>query len=248
MRLLLVDGTNVTVRWARAMLPDDFDDPSDEDANRVLAAVGRVLHEAATVTVSDYAILAFDAGESWRRARYPAYKSHRPPGTGAWSRRACDFLMSEGWYCCQSDGFEADDVVASVATRSINRGHHVSVVSGDSDLLQLAGPTCDLWQFGRSGEPRFVQRSVEWICEKYGCYAPCGIAAYKALVGEPSDGLPGVRGIGPVRAKKLLAGGVIDLDPEQMVTYDLMLSLTKLRIDVPVHDVPAASCRVPGRK
>jgi 5'-3' exonuclease len=66
------------------------------------------------------------------------------------------------------------------------------VLSGDSDLLVLASDDCDVYQFGRKGEERFQRRSPEWICGKYGIASPQQLRAYKAIVGESGEGVPGL--------------------------------------------------------
>jgi DNA polymerase-1 len=132
----------------------------------------------------------------------------------------------------------------------VRAGKLVAILSGDSDLLQLATLGVLCYQFGRAGvEARFVNRPMQWIREKYEIPSAGQLPAYKALVGEPGDGLPGVPGIGPVKAKKLLhqyetTTALCDSMAIDTPTFLAALDLVTLREDVPIDPIPPALCRI----
>jgi 5'-3' exonuclease len=96
-----------------------------------------------------------------------------------------------------------------------------------------------------------VLRSSEWVCEKYHCRLAEGVWAYKALVGEPGDGVPGVPQIGPVKAKKLLAAystisGMADAGAlgEHAEWARAAVRLIAPRTDVPLDPVQPSACKL----
>lgn len=255
MRLLLVDGTNVVVRYAYAMLGERQEDPSDAEAASVVRGAERAIRHCATWVRCRHAAIALDSSaETWRRGISPGYKANRLGVTRPWSERLRAALEAGGWRCLQVDSFEADDIIATLAARGSERGHQPVVLSSDSDLLQLAGEFAEVWQFGRrEDEPRFVQRTPEWVEAKYGLAAVGQLELYKALVGEPGENLPGVRGIGPKKAAALLRGcrtaqellACQVLGIEAKAQLATMLALTSLRYDVPLPMLQPAECEVP---
>lgn len=255
-RILLVDGTNVVMRFAHAMAAPFVSDPlnvaADRDVQRVMSAVIRAVRECARQAECQYAIVAADSSPSWRLDMYPEYKANRTVSTRAWSDRLGLECANQNVQFVRSPGYEADDVVATLAKRATDHDRPCAVLSGDSDLLMLASELCDVYQFGTKAEPRYVRRSPEWICEKYGIANPRQLRAYKAIVGEPGDNLPGIDGYGPVKARKLLARWgsgenlfqSVAFTAEQHARYALMLNLVWLRDDAPIGPINAAACRL----
>jgi len=254
MRLLLVDGTNAVLRYAAAMIGDlRAESVPDADSLRVLSAVERAIRQCAAIAHCDHAIIAFDAAEgTWRRELFSEYKKGRKKIPFPWSAGLSRFLADGGWFCSVAPGFEADDIIATMARRSIDAGHRVAVLSSDSDLLQLASEWCSIYQYS-SGEVRFVLRNPQWIAEHYGIRDVWQLAYYKALVGELGDGLPGVPGIGPKRALHLMAqypsakdlSSSRALPAKDLARFRRMLELVTLREDVPLAPLIPMVCRVP---
>ena len=255
-RLLLVDGTNIVMRYAHAMAPDVVRDSenaaTDEAIARVTSACVRAIIECAEVSGSSYAIVTFDSGGSWRKARYPEYKTNRTVSTRHWSeslRSACEANHIHTVIC---EGFEADDVIATLERRARESGRRTAVLSGDSDLLVLANESCHVYQFGRKDEPRYAWRTKEWICAKYGIRSPELLRDFKSIVGEPGDSLTGIPGYGPKKALQLLErfGNAVALLASIALTeanreiLSLMLELVTLRVDVPVAAISPADCRI----
>ena len=255
MNLLLADGTNIVMRYAFAMLGSRQTHPDDLDIERVCGSVEWALWRVAEKVSATHSVVCFDSeGETWRKALYPDYKKSRPPGTSAWSKRATEWLEGRNWKCASVQGFEGDDVVATMTRRAVSAGHMAWVFSGDQDLLQLVD-VADVIQFGGKDEEKYAIRSPIHLANKFKVATAAEFTIFKALVGDSGDEIPGCRGIGPVRAGKLIAkygheiddmlGAEIDIDPDQ---FQLMLQLVSLRTDVPIEPMKPAECRVPARR
>lgn len=257
MRLLLVDGTNVVMRYAHAMLPDLAKTPDHPqchaDTPKIMAAVEKAIRECAVNAAgAHHVVVALDSVESWRKREYPSYKATRVGVTGMWTNRLSAHLHEKGIVTARAMDFEADDIIASLAFRAQKAGLPTAVLSQDSDLLVLTSLFCNVFQFGRKNEPRYVHRNLEWVRAKYDIASARHLTAYKALVGEPGDNLPGVEGIGKVKAAKLLqqhgtienvmASGALSVEQVERVT--LMLRLVTLREDVPLDALNMNLCRL----
>ena len=156
----------------------------------------------------DYLAIVFDAGSSFRDEMYPDYKATR-------EKMPDDLSASIGWIrdivtgfhdtCVELDGYEADDVIGTLAVKARDAGLEAVIVSGDKDFYQLVGPGIHLLNPGRGGATGVA---AEWVTEenapdKFGL-PPSKVADYLALVGDSSDNIPGARGIGPKTAVALL--------------------------------------------
>jgi 5'-3' exonuclease len=239
---LIVDGPNAIMRVAGAVLGKRLDEPTDPEVERVVQTTLDRIERAREAAGSERIIIAFDAPTSWRKVKYPPYKANRSPErTARWADRLRRGIARR-FDCYRAADHEADDVIATLARRAQEHGHRVDVLSSDSDLLALAG-AASVYQYGTRGEAPFVARSAEWVCAKYGIREIGLLAEYKALVGEQGEGLPGVAGVGPVKARKLLHDhGTLErlifrlLVPE--ADARLMLDLVTLRADAPVEEWP----------
>lgn len=112
-----------------------------------------------------------------------------------------DFLPLVGVGQAISPGWEADDVLATLATRFSNAGHYVHVVTGDRDLYQIVDRSVSVLRPAKRGG--FEEVTPKKVYADLGV-RPRQVVDYKALVGDPSDNIPGCRGIGPVAAKEIL--------------------------------------------
>jgi len=156
----------------------------------------------------DYLAVVFDAGDSFREQIYPEYKATRekmPDDLRASIGRIRDIVAGFHDAVVELPGYEADDVIGTLAVKARAAGLEAVIVSGDKDFYQLVGPGIHLMNPGRGG-PTGV--AAEWVSEdnaseKFGI-SPSQVADYLALVGDSSDNVPGARGIGPKTAVKLL--------------------------------------------
>jgi DNA polymerase I len=150
-----------------------------------------------------YLALAFDSkAPTFRHQEYPEYKAHRPPMPEElamqlpYIQKIIEGLSLPGLVM---DGYEADDLIATLVREAREQGFEVVIVSGDKDLLSLVQAGVVLWD-----PMKDVRFDPEVIREKYGV-SPAELVEVKALAGDPSDNIPGVPGIGEKTALKLIA-------------------------------------------
>lgn len=247
-RLLLVDGGNILIRCAFG--------GSIEPQRSTPVAVGMIERAIKDVEAS-HVIIAADCSraDSWRRAEYPEYKADRTRDTGPWMLAGAAAFRERGWIVKGAATFEADDVIATLAVRAVDR-MVVVVLSNDSDLLPLCTlPNCLVVRPGKDHE--LVTEAD--VFQKFGV-KPGQLADYKALVGEPGDHVPGVPGIGAKRAAKMLSrwpnlDAIIQVgkdfgnpDATIVARYEdearRALRLVKLRLDVPLPPINPSECAV----
>ncbi len=142
---------------------------------------------------------------TFRHERYPAYKAGRPPMPDAlrpqW-RRLDALIAGLGVPAVGVPGFEADDVLATMARRLVSAGTRVTIVTGDRDLFQVVGPSVQVIFVGvRGRKPETID--VAAVGSRYGL-APAQLPMLSALIGEAADNLVGVTGVGLKTASALV--------------------------------------------
>lgn len=148
------------------------------------------------------AIAAESLGPTFRHRLYPPYKAQRekmPEDIAAAIDQARELADAWGIRTLRAEGFEADDVLGTLAARGARDGFEVTIASPDKDLGQLVGPDVSLI---RPGENRRL--TEQDICEQWGIASPERMVDYLALAGDVSDNVPGVPGVGPKTAIRLL--------------------------------------------
>ena len=168
----------------------------------------------------DYLAVVFDAGVSFRDVEYPEYKATRekmPDDLRASLGRIRDILDGFNDPVVELEGYEADDVIGTLAIKARDQGLEAVIVSGDKDFYQLIGPGIHLLNPGRGGATGVAS---EWVTEenaieKFGI-PPSQVADYLALVGDSSDNVPGAPGIGKKTASSLLQNYE---DIEQLIVH-----------------------------
>lgn len=156
----------------------------------------------------DLLAVVFDAGRSHREELFPDYKATRekmPDELRDSLPYIEEMVAGFGDRVVKVDGWEADDVIGTLAVAARERGMEAVIVSGDKDFYQLVGEGIHLLNPGRGGP---VGVAADWVdernaSEKFGL-PPSQIVDYLALVGDSSDNVPGAPGIGPKTAVKLL--------------------------------------------
>ena len=156
----------------------------------------------------DYIAIVFDSGHSHRTELYPEYKATRekmPRELRESLPRIRELVEAFGDRVIAVDGWEADDVIGTLARRAVEAGLEAVIVSGDKDFFQLVRPGVHLLNPGRGG-PHGV--AANWVDErnageKFGV-EPGRVVDYLAMVGDSSDNVPGAPGIGPKTARTLL--------------------------------------------
>jgi DNA polymerase I len=147
--------------------------------------------------------LVFDSKPpTFRHHRYPDYKAHRP-GMPEDLSKQLDYLRriitALNLPALELEGYEADDLIATLTRLALKAGMRVEIISGDKDLLPLADADVTIWD-----PMREVYFTPELIEEKFGL-PPATLVDMRALTGDPSDNIPGVPGIGPKTAQKLIS-------------------------------------------
>ncbi|XP_075515033.1 uncharacterized protein LOC142549779 isoform X2 [Primulina tabacum] len=148
----------------------------------------------------------FAKGMNFRHTLYPAYKNNRPPTPDTIVQGLQYFkasIKSMSVKVIEVPGVEADDVIGTLAVRSIEAGFKVRVVSPDKDFFQILSPSLRLLRIA----PRGLEMSsfgMEDFARKYGGLKPSQFVDVISLVGDKSDNVPGVQGIGNVHAVQLI--------------------------------------------
>jgi DNA polymerase I len=160
----------------------------------------------------DYLGWVHDMGESFRHQTYPEYKATREKLTEELQQdfdrsveRIEQILDAFGVPVVGVEGYEADDVIGTLATAAAARGLRVVIVSGDKDFYQLIAPRIALLNPGRGGPAAVEEHWVDQsnASERLGV-PPARVVDYLALVGDSSDNVPGVKGVGEKTALELL--------------------------------------------
>ncbi|AIW90264.1 DNA polymerase I [Treponema sp. OMZ 838] len=152
-----------------------------------------------------YFLAAFDSRTpTFRHEWYPEYKATRdktPEDLHAQIPHIEKILTTLGIACLRKDGFEADDIIATLACRAAQEGRRCVIISGDKDLAQLVGEFVSVLKPDKS--EALAHCGIEEVKEHWGV-APAQMLDYLSLIGDASDNVPGVKGIGPKTAVKLL--------------------------------------------
>lgn len=205
-KLILVDGNSLVYRAFFALPP--LQSGSGEHTNAVYGFT-TMLFKILEEEKPRYVVVAFDPPEpSFRLQIYADYKGHREKTPGELKEqmgRVKEVLEALGIPWVEVRGFEADDVIGTLAERAARETEkdlETLVVTGDGDLLQLVGErvTVLLTRRGITQMDRF-NRSA--LLDRYHL-EPEQLIDYKALTGDPSDNIPGVPGVGPKTATRLL--------------------------------------------
>lgn len=153
----------------------------------------------------DYLMVAFDTGKTFRDELYSDYKGTRekmPDDLVIQMVRVRQLVDAFNIPRLELEGYEADDVLGSVAVKAVDAGLGVKIITGDKDLLQLVNDRVMVSLPGRSlsdAKDYLLDDVIEFIGVR-----PDQIVDFKALVGDKSDNIPGVRGVGEKTAVKLL--------------------------------------------
>jgi DNA polymerase I len=198
-RLLLIDGSGFIFRAYHKLPP--LNNPHGTPVNAVYGFTTMLLklREAMHAT---HAVVVFDAkGKTFRHDLYAEYKAHRPPAPEdlipqfPLVREAASALS---FPIIEQSGMEADDIIATYAVQGAAAGMEVCIVSSDKDLMQLYGKGIGL--FDPMKNATITQAD---IMAKFGV-APEQVIDVQALIGDSSDNIPGIKGIGVKTAAELI--------------------------------------------
>lgn len=208
MKLVLIDGNAILHRAFHAMPP--LTSKKGEPIGAIQGLVGMLLRVIQDLRPSHIAVMFDEKEKTFRHEALETYQAQRPPTAeelvGQFDK-ARDFLSAAKVPVYSMPGFEADDVIGTIATMAVveeKPDNEVIIVTGDRDILQLVNDKKNIKLYmpitGLSNAK--IYREAETV-ERMGV-PPKQIDDYKALVGDPSDNYPGVVGIGPKTAENLL--------------------------------------------
>jgi len=215
-RLLLLDGHSLAYRAFFALPAENFSTATGQTTNAVFGFTSMLINVLRDEQPTHLGV-AFDVSrQTFRAEQYADYKANRSATPDAFSgqvpliREVLDALRIP---YVEAPGFEADDVLATLATRAAADGFDVLLVSGDRDVFQLIDDRVTVL-YPRKGVSDLARMTPDAVRERYGL-DPAQYPELAALVGEDSDNLPGVPGVGPKTAAKWITqygglDGVVD--------------------------------------
>ena len=211
-QLFLVDGYAIIYRAFFAMIARPLTTGRGENTSAAWG-VSNFLLRIRERYQPEYLVWVHDAGSSFRKETYPEYKATREKLDEELQdtfdrsvERIAQLLAAFRIPLVTVEGYEADDVIGTLAITAGEAGVHSVIVSGDKDFYQLIGPTISLLNPGRGG-PAAVQEefvTVDSATNRLGV-PPEKVIDYLAMVGDSSDNVPGVKGIGDKTARQLIA-------------------------------------------
>lgn len=203
-----------------------------------------------------HAVLAMDpGGPTFRHEAYAPYKAQRqkmPEDLAASIPYAFELAEALKIPVVKVDGFEADDVMGTLAVKGAAAGFDVYMATPDKDAAQIVRPGIKLYRPARSGDAAETY-DEKGVCEKWGFTSPSQMIDYLALAGDSSDNIPGIRGVGDKTASDLLTKfgsieGILDnIDKLKGKLAEKVFNgrddariskfLTTIRTDVPIEPV-----------
>ena len=211
-RLFLIDGYALIYRAFYALIARPLSTSRGENTSAAWG-IANFLQRMIATHRPEYLGWVHDSGLSFRHEAYPAYKATREKLTEELQadfdrgmERVAELLAAYRIPVLQVPGYEADDVIGTLAREGADAGVNVVVVSGDKDFQQLVRPHVWLLNPGRGGPASIGEQWVgmENASERLGV-PPEHVVDYLALVGDSSDNVPGVKGIGEKTACELVA-------------------------------------------
>ena len=205
-RLFLLDGTALAYRSHYALSRSGL---TDADGNPTGATYGftTTLRRIVETEQPDLIAVALDArGKTFRHERFADYKATReraPEEMIAQLDNIREVVRAHGIPLFEIPGYEADDVIGTLAKRGEEAGHEVLIVTGDKDLMQLVSERVKLYNVFKQGVDLVIQ-GPDAVREKFGT-GPEHMIDVLAIMGDTSDNIPGVKGVGEKGAIKLIS-------------------------------------------
>ena len=204
-RLVVIDGKSVFYRAYYAMPPFSLRDGTPTNAVFGFASIAVEIIKSLE---PDYVAVAWDikgTSVAQRTKILPQYKATRkpaPPDFHAQIPLLRELLDAFHWPLYELENYEADDIMGTFAHEAAEKGMETYLVSGDFDLLQMISPSTSVY-ITKKGGSDLIEYDEKAFVEKYKVKHE-QFVDYKALVGDTSDNIPGVRKVGPIAAVKLL--------------------------------------------
>ena len=206
-RLFLIDGHALVFKMYYAFLRRPMINSKGADMS-ILFGFTKYILELISREHPDYIAVAFDPpGGTFRNQMYPEYKATRaetPQLVIDSLEPLIGICKALGITTLMMPGFEADDVIGSMAKREAKQGREVYMVTPDKDYGQLVDENIYQVKPGNAGGENIVLDSKA-VCEKYGISSPIQVIEMLTLCGDTADNVPGVKGVGEVGAGKLIS-------------------------------------------
>jgi DNA polymerase-1 len=205
-KLVLIDGHALAYRMFFALPLEAFTTKTGEPTNATYGFTRTLLDLILAPNPPHYLAVSFDVGATFRDELFEEYKGTRekmPDELALQIERTKEVIRALNVPILELEGFEADDVLGTIARQAKPLGIPVHIITGDRDLLQLVDDNTRVELPDRSGrqEPEIYDDTA--VIAKFDV-RPDQIVDYKALVGDTSDNIPGVKGVGAKTAAKLL--------------------------------------------
>ncbi len=206
-KLVLIDGHSIMFRAFYGM-PLTMTAPDGVHTNAIygfLAIMRKIIEEEKP----DYLAVAFDRPTpTFRHEKYDAYKGNRSPAPPEFHEQMPlirELLKSMGIRYIEMDGWEADDILGTLSRRGEEEGMTVSLVSGDRDLLQIATDKTEIiLPKTKGGQTTYERYHAQQVIDTLGV-TPLEFIDMKALMGDSSDNIPGLPGVGPKTASAIIS-------------------------------------------
>ncbi|MFB9554050.1 DNA polymerase I [Streptomyces roseoviridis] len=202
-RLLLMDGHSLAYRAFFALPAENFTTATGQPTNAIYGFASMLANTLRDEAPTHFAV-AFDVSrKTWRSEEFPEYKANRSKTPDEFKGQV--ELIGELLDAMHAprfavDGYEADDVIATLATQAEADGFEVLIVTGDRDSFQLVSDHTTVL-YPTKGVSELTRFTPEKVQEKYGL-SPSQYPDFAALRGDPSDNLPGIPGVGEKTAAK----------------------------------------------
>ena len=252
---MLLDGNSLAFRAFYALPAENFKTQGGLTTNAVYGFTAMLINLLRDEGPTHIAA-AFDVSrETFRKEKYPEYKAGRSATPDEFRGQidiTKEVLVALGITVLAEAGFEADDLIATLATQAENEGYRVLVVTGDRDALQLVSDDVTVL-YPIKGVSELTRFTPEAVQNKYGL-TPTQYPDFAALRGDPSDNLPGIPGVGEKTATKWISeygslqslvdnidqvkGKVGDALRAHVAGVVLNRELTELVKDVPLAQTP----------
>ena len=202
-RLLLLDGHSLAYRAFFALPTENFNTTTGQTTNAVYGFTSMLINLLRDEEPTHLAV-AFDVSrQTFRAETYAAYKANRSSTPDEFRGQIDlikDILAALAIPVLAVEGYEADDLIATLTTQAVARGMSVSICTGDRDAFQLVSPDVTVL-YPRKGVSDLVRYTPEQVMERY-TLTPEQYPDFAALRGDPSDNLPSIPGVGEKTAQK----------------------------------------------
>ncbi len=205
-KLLLIDGHSLAYRAFYALPAENFATSTGQHTNAIYGFASMLINLISSEKPTHIAT-AFDVSrKTFRSERFPDYKANRsatPDEFRSQTSFLFDLVHGFGIRHFAVEGFEADDIIATLAKRAQGDGFEVLICTGDRDSFQLINSKTTVL-YPKRGVTDLARMTPEAVLEKYGL-TPTQYPDFAALRGDPSDNLPSIPGVGEKTAAKWIA-------------------------------------------